>query len=163
MTGTLTGIAIRPERKAPMRLLEQADITTDGGVVGDHAGKFPDRLVTVMTEESWNEALAALNPPLAPGEAIDWTTRRANLLTKGVDLPRAEGGVIQIGEVVLEVTGQTWPCKRMEEARAGLLKALAKDWRGGVTCKVHQAGHIALEDPVEILVSPPEVIRKLPG
>ncbi|MEL6246333.1 MAG: MOSC domain-containing protein, partial [Pseudomonadota bacterium] len=71
-------------------------------------------------------------------------------------------GVVQIGEVRLEVTGQTWPCKRMEEAQPGLLKAMAKDWRGGLTCKVIDEGRISIGDAVDVLVSPSETIRRLP-
>ncbi|MEL6209012.1 MAG: MOSC domain-containing protein, partial [Pseudomonadota bacterium] len=70
--------------------------------------------------------------------------------------------VVQVGDVQFEVTGQTWPCKRMEEAQTGLLKALAKDWRGGVTCRVLVPGEIAVGDPVSIPVSPPEMVRRLP-
>ena len=89
--------------------------------------------------------------------------RRANLLVEGVELPRAKGGAHRVGPVRLEVTGQTYPCIRMEEARAGLLKALARDWRGGVTCRVLSGGPIALGDAVEVLVRPREVVPRLPG
>ena len=63
----------------------------------------------------------------------------------------------------LEVTGQTYPCLRMEEAHAGLLSALAKDWRGGVTARVLAGGVVALGDAVEVLVDPPEIRPRLPG
>lgn len=162
MVGRLKAIAIRPARKAPMRALEAVSVSASHGLEGDHAGKSPDRLVTVMSTEAWQDALDALDPPLEAGEHLDWTLRRANLLTVGAALPRAKGGIIRIGELVLEVTGQTWPCKRMEEARPGLLKALARDWRGGVTCSVRDAGPVASGDAVEILLSPPEVKRRLP-
>lgn len=162
MAGQLRGIAVRPARKAPMETRETVNVTAAGGLDGDHAGKAPDRMVTVMSAEAWQDALDALAPALGEAETLDWTVRRANLLTDGVNLPRAVGGVIAIGDVILEVTGQTWPCKRMEEARKGLLKALARDWRGGVTCSVRQAGVVSVGDPVEILVSPPEIVRRLP-
>ncbi len=162
MAGHLSGIAIRPARKAPMVTRESVAVAASSGLEGDHAGKAPDRMVTVMSAEAWRDALDALDPPLEAGERLDWTVRRANLLTEGAALPRARGGVIRIGELVLAVTGQTWPCKRMEEARPGLLKALARDWRGGVTCAVREAGKVSVGDSVEILVSPPEVKRRLP-
>jgi MOSC domain-containing protein YiiM len=80
-----------------------------------------------------------------------------------VELPRAKGGIVRIGAVRLEVTGQTYPCSRMEEARAGLLKALAAEWRGGVTCRVLSGGQIELGDAVEVLARPREVVPRLPG
>ena len=38
-------------------------------------------------------------------------------LVEGVTLPRAKGGLIQVGPVHLEITNQTVPCRRMEEAQ----------------------------------------------
>ena len=137
---------------------QDAAINQLSGLEGDHAGKYPDRLVTILSAEAWADALAAL--PETP--SLHWTVRRANLLVSGVALPRAKGGVVQIGEVRREVTGQTWPCKRMEEVQPGLLKALAKDWRDGLTCKVIDEGRISIGDSVDVLVSPSETIRRLP-
>src|SRR5262249_12292836 len=94
---------------------------------------------------------------------LPWTTRRANLLVEGVELPHAAGGILRIGPVRLEVTAQTYPCARMEEAHAGLLSALAKAWRGGGTCRVLEGGPIALGDPAEVIVRPPHIMRRLPG
>jgi MOSC domain-containing protein YiiM len=73
------------------------------------------------------------------------------------------GGVVRIGSVVLEITFPTMACQRMEEAHAGLLKALYPDWRGGITARVLEGGRIALGDPVEVLVSPPDRKARLPG
>ena len=96
----------------------------------------------MLAREAWEAALEALG---APG--IDWTARRANLLVEGAALPRAAGGVVRIGAVVLEVTGQTSPCSRMEEVRPGLLRALAPDWRGGITCRVVEDGQYRARRP----------------
>jgi MOSC domain-containing protein YiiM len=71
--------------------------------------------------------------------------------------------VVRVGPVVLEVTYPTTPCKRMDEARAGLLRALYPDWRGGITCRVVEGGAIALGDAVDVRVSPPERKIRLPG
>ena len=75
-----------------------------------------------------------------------------------------KGAVLSIGSVRLEVTGQTYPCVRMEEAHPGLLKALARDWRGGLTCRVVAGGPVAVGAVVKVLVRPPsEPIARLPG
>ncbi|MFY0610114.1 MAG: hypothetical protein JXQ99_01210 [Hyphomicrobiaceae bacterium] len=160
MSGRLIGIARRHARRAPMEEIETGSISCDAGLEGDHKGaKFPQRQVTIMTIEAWRAALADL--PDQPD--LPWTLRRANLLVEAVDLPRAKGGLIAVGDVQLEITNQTVPCGRMDEAHAGLLKALHPAWRGGVTCRVLQAGDVRIGDLVEILHAPPEHRVKLPG
>ena len=143
-----------------MREISAASISAAAGLEGDFKGaKYPRRQVTMLAREDWEAALAALG-----AAGLAWTTRRANLLVEGVRLPRAAGAVLQVGGARLEVTGQTYPCGRMEEARAGLLSALAKDWRGGITARVLVGGAIALGDEVAVLVAPPETRPpKLPG
>jgi MOSC domain-containing protein YiiM len=159
--GRLIGIAVRAARRDPMQLLQSALVIAGAGVEGDHKGaKFPRRGVTVLAREAWEAALAELEQEAAE---LAWTARRANLLVEGVALPKAIGGVVQVGPVILEVTYPTTPCARMDEARAGLKKALYPDWRGGITCRVSEGGRIALGDPVEVLVSPPERTIRLPG
>jgi MOSC domain-containing protein YiiM len=157
--GRLTGIACRDKRLAPMQEIASGTVSVAAGLDGDFKGaKYPRRQITVLEHEAWQAALAEVG-----GAALAWIARRANLLVEGVALPRAKGGILAIGGVRLEVTAQTYPCARMEEARAGLLKALAKDWRGGVTCRVLTGGSITLGDAVEVLVRPAEVKPSLPG
>jgi MOSC domain-containing protein YiiM len=169
MTGRLIGIATRGARRAPMREIGDGQITPQGGLVGDFKGaKFARRQITVLAREDWQAALAEIGQPVLPWPDLPWphlpwTVRRANLLVEGVELPRAAGGMLRIGAVRLEVTGQTYPCARMEEAQAGLLSALARDWRGGVTCRVLEGGPIGLGDPVEVTARPPRIERRLPG
>ena len=159
MTGQLIGIARRGARRAPMQEIGDGLITPQGGLVGDFKGaKYPRRQVTVLAGEDWQAALSDIGQPDMP-----WTARRANLLVEGVELPRAAGGILRIGTVRLEVTGQTHPCARMEEAQGGLLSALARDWRGGVTCRVLDGGPISLGDPVEVAARLPRIERRLPG
>jgi MOSC domain-containing protein YiiM len=159
--GTLIGIARRPARLVPMQTIEAGRISTEGGLDGDHKGpKFPRRQITVLALEAWAAALAELGPDAAD---LPWTARRANLLVAGVALPRAIGGVVAIGPVILEVTFPTVPCGRMDAAFPGLRKALHPDWRGGITAKVLEGGNIAIGDAVSVLVSPPEQKRRLPG
>lgn len=147
--GTLVGIASRVASRAPMAVLDAVEVSVAAGIVGDCKGlKFRKRQVTVLAEEAWAAACAAV------GAELPWTARRANLLTRNVIFPRARGARLSIGGLLLEVTGQTYPCRRMEEVRPGLLKALAPEWRGGLTCTVIAGGAIRLGDAVEILSSP---------
>lgn len=162
-SGRLIGIARRAARRAPMEVLDRGEITVDRGLEGDHKGlKFPRRRITVMSREDWAAALAELTDLGGP-VSLPWTVRRANLLVEGVRLPRAAGGIVRIGHVLLEVTYPTQPCSRMDEAHRGLLKALHPGWRGGITCAVREGGLVTTGDAVDVLVSPPERRIRLPG
>jgi MOSC domain-containing protein YiiM len=162
--GRLIGIAWRPARRAPMQTGESVEISVERGVDGDHKGsKFRRRAVTILAREDWEAALLDLAVTGADVSDLDWTARRANLLVEGVRLPRAIGATLRIGPVLLEVTYPTTPCARMDEAREGLRKALHPEWRGGVTCLVLEGGRVVVGESVEIIHSPPERQRKLPG
>ena len=161
--GRLIGIAGRPARRASMLLRTDGVITAGAGLDGDHKGaKFPGRGITIMAAEDWAAVIAELTD-LAGPVPLPWTARRANFLVEGLRLPRARGAIIGIGQIRLEVTAQTYPCRRMDEVHPGLLKALAPDWRGGVTCRVLVGGRVHVGDLVEVVSSPPERIVRLPA
>jgi len=163
VTGRLIGIARRAERRAPMEEIASGSITRAAGLAGDFKGaKYPLRQITLLSREAWEAALLDLRD-LVGVPPIPWTARRANLLLEGIALPRGKGARLRVGEVLLEVTGVTWPCRRMDEVHAGLLKALAHDARGGVTCTVGGDGEINLGDPIVVLFDPPVRTVRLPG
>jgi MOSC domain-containing protein YiiM len=144
-----------------MQTCDAIDITLERGVAGDHKGaKFKRRAVTILAREDWHAALADLG--LEEG-SLDWTERRANLLVESLRLPRAIGAQLRVGPVLLEVTYPTTPCARMDQAHAGLRKALHPDWRGGVTCRVLEGGRVKIGDAVTIEHAPPERRVLLPG
>ena len=98
--GRLVGIARREKKRAPMEMLDEAEVSDQTGVANDSRGKPGDRTVTVISARAWREVGAEL------GQEIPWTTRRANLLVDGIDLPRRAGPIIQIGDVrLLTVVG----------------------------------------------------------
>ncbi len=151
MKGVVCGLARRAESRLPMEELSVAVISPEVGVLGDCKGrKFPDRQVTILTEEGWQAALLDLAGPAGPPD-VPWTARRANVLVRGVRLPRGTGSVISLGDCLLKVMRETNPCQRMNEACPGLMTALAPDWRGGVVCKVLTGGAVFLHDPVLIV------------
>ena len=143
----LLAIAIRHRSRGTMQELPRAEVTTGGGVADDFRGRPGRRQVTVLSLEDWQAACAQAGHP-----ELLWTTRRANLLVSGIDLAAAgaaEGCLLRVGTVELEVTGETAPCERMEEAWPGLRAALAVAGRGGVTCRVLRGGELAAGDPVQ--------------
>jgi MOSC domain-containing protein YiiM len=72
------------------------------------------------------------------------------LLVDDIDLPRAAGHIIEVGDVRLRVTMEVDPCSRMDEQVDGLTALLRPDWRGGVGCTVLRNGVVSIGDPVRV-------------
>ena len=148
--GRLIGIARREQKRAPMEVLEDAEVSEQTGVARDFRGRSGKRQVTVISAEAWAAACEDL------GQQVPWTTRRSNLLVEDIKLPQRTGDVIEIGSVRLLVTMELDPCSRMEEQVEGLQTALTPDWRGGVACSVLKAGTVSLGDEVTVLAAADE-------
>lgn len=132
-----------------MQELAAIHITREQGLAGDARGKPGRRQVTVLSQQSWQEACALTQ------SSLPWTARRANLLVSGLSFSAQDvGKILGIGAVRLEIMRETDPCQRMEAACPGLRQALTPDWRGGVCCRVIEPGEIALDDPVELIEAP---------
>ncbi len=159
MNGRLIGIARRAQSRAPMVVLQSGLVSEVLGLEGDCKGsKFPMRQITILAREAWEKALLDLGNP-----ALEWITRRANFLVEDILLPRGRGSVIAVGKTILEVTAQTTPCALMDHFHMGLRKALAPEWRGGVTCKVLQGGPVQHGDAVLVTKDMPHSRAQLPG
>ena len=143
--GQLKGIAIRGASRAAMEEVDFVSVSVEAGLAGDRHGDRASRQVTILSAADWRAACGEL------GADLPWTARRANLLLDGVDLPRAAGDRVAIGQCLLEITGETGPCGRMDEQRDGLRRALTPDWRGGRTCRVVSGGEIRVGDPARIV------------
>lgn len=144
-TAKLLGISIKPKRLQPMHTLAAVKLSTESGLAGDSRGKPGPRQVTLLTQAAWRAACADLHVDLP------WTTRRANLLVDDLPLFESRGSRIIIGQAILEITGETDPCSRMEKAQSGLFEALRRDWRGGVCCRVVRGGVLELGMDVELI------------
>jgi MOSC domain-containing protein YiiM len=136
----LLGIAIKPQGETVMHELTTAEITCERGVEGDCRGKPGPRQVTLLSLAHWQAACDEL------AIELHWSQRRANLLVDALTLEQTKGSKIQIGDAILEITGETDPCHRMEALHPGLFQALAKEWRGGVTCRVVAGGEVKQGD-----------------
>ncbi len=143
--GHLLGIAIRHKKRGEMQELASTHVTLSTGVADDFRGKPGNRQVTVLSMEDWQSACKEIN------QTLPWPTRRANLYIEGIDLHNTAGQYLYIDQLVLLITRETDPCKRMQEAHEGLFEALAKQWRGGVCCRVIQAGDITIGSRVALI------------
>ncbi len=142
---SIKAIAIKHRPRVAMQSIDSARIDVNSGILGDFRGSQRDRQITILSESAWHRACAEV------GAELPWTVRRANLLVDGVEFGASfVGKRVRIGEVELEITGETDPCSRMDAQHEGLTAALAPEWRGGVCCKVLKAGDIRIGDAVEI-------------
>lgn len=144
--GELVWIGLRPQRRAPMEVVEHADITLDG-LTSDHAmgaGKVSGkRGVTLIQQEHLAVIGAFLHQP-----PIDPALLRRNLVIKGINLLALKGRTIKVGSAILEVSGPCAPCSRMEEM-FGNGGYCAVRGHGGVTARILTPGTIALGDTVD--------------
>ena len=142
---SLIGIAFKTEKRGQIITVEQAQVTQAKGVENDIFGRPGKRQVTVMSIQQWQLACNDV------GKTLPWFTRRANLLVDGISFSSKDlGKQLVIGELILEITGETDPCKKMEQAYPGLEAALLPDWRGGVTCRVLNDAKIQINAPVDL-------------
>jgi MOSC domain-containing protein YiiM len=122
-----------------METMETAYLCSKSGLTGDARGKAGRRQITILDQAAWDLACLDLGQP-----GLSWLLRRANLLVEGLDLRHSKGRFMRIGEAVLEITGETDPCRKIDRPTPGLMKALTPDWRGGVTARVIEPGHVTI-------------------
>ena len=132
-TGHVVALLRRPGARAATEDVEELELSPEEGVAGDH-GSRRRRQLTLLSEEAWTAALAELEVDLP------WQTRRANVLLRGIDLRYTVGRQLRLGACIVLVNGETRPCGNMERAAAGLERALAPEWRGGVYAEVVRGG-----------------------
>ena len=141
MTGELRAIWIKRAKLGPMDPVPQANLQANRGIIGN-ADQGGTRQVTIIDEEIWSELMRQFQSELPP------STRRANLMVRGIDLAASRNRILQIGEVQLRVRGETKPCERMDQALPGLRQAMHPQWRGGAFAQVLNDGTIRTGDPV---------------
>ncbi len=136
--GKLESISVRPARNQPVTMLDEVQVETDGGLVGDHySGQNGKRHVTLLQAEHLPAIASFMGLP-----DLDPALTRRNLVVSGLNLLALKGQKFQIGdEVQLEHTGECYPCSKMETAfGTGGYNALRG--HGGITARVLRGGVI---------------------
>lgn len=132
----LRAIYLRPSARTPVREVQAAIAVAGVGLENDHAvgGR---RQITLLAIESWRAACAEL------GQDVDPSVRRANLLVEGIDLGACIGKELSIGDVRIEVLGETRPCELLDDdGRVGLDASLRPQKRGGVFGRIVNGGQL---------------------
>ncbi len=133
--GCVEWIGLRPERRAPMHVVNEVEIT-ETGLVGDRRKSPGKRAVTLIQAEHL-PVIAAF----AGLESVAPEILRRNILVSGINLLALRHHEIRIDDVVLRTTGPCAPCSLMEEAM-GYGGYNAMRGHGGLTAEVLRGGNI---------------------
>lgn len=141
--GTVEWIGIRPARKAALQVVEQVDIQTDHGLVGDHyANPGGNRQVTLIQAEHLDAVASMLDIGAVNPGAV-----RRNIVVRGINLLALKDKRFFAGDALLEFTGLCHPCSRMETTLGpGGYNALRG--HGGITARVLRGGIVKIGDAV---------------
>ncbi len=155
--GRVAWIGIRPERRGPVAVVQSVAVSKTEGLIGDHySGQLGSRHVTLIQAEHL-PVIAALTGR----DMLDPALVRRNLVVSGLNLLALKDYQLQIGDAILQVTGQCHPCSKMETA-LGPGGYNAMRGHGGLTAKVLQGGTIWVGD--EVMVVPNAITASLaPG
>lgn len=145
--GTLKAIWLKPHHKRPMTPVRSAVLVTNRGIRGN-ANQNGRRQVTVISQERWREVEQQFGRPIDPA------LRRANLMVSGIDLTGSRGQLLRVGSALIEIWGETRPCRLMDENLPGLQDALRADWGGGVFGVILEGAEIQVGDEVGIFKGP---------
>lgn len=132
-------IGLRPARGAPVVAVAGAVAIQRRGLVGDHQGQaglrpWRHREITLVFDAERQAAEATLGRPVPP-ELL-----RRNLLVEGLrPVAWKRGQRLRLGTVLLQVTVEIPPCRRMDQALGpGARSAL--EGRGGLAARVLEGG-----------------------
>ena len=143
--GQVEWIGLRPKRRAELLSVEEAEMTTEDGLLEDHyRSKRGKRQVTLIQAEH----LQAVADLLQQETPISPLLTRRNIVVSGINLIALKNRQFAIGEeVILEGTGFCQPCSRMEEnLGAGGYNAMRG--HGGWYASVTTAGEINVGDVI---------------
>lgn len=141
--GQVVSIAVRPEKRAPLQLVDQVALDPATGLNGDHySGRSGKRQVTLIQAEH----LTAVASLLGQAQVDPLLTRR-NIVVRGINLLAFKNRRFAIGETILEMTGLCEPCTRMED-NFGPGGYNAMRGHGGICARVISGGLIQAGDAV---------------
>ena len=143
--GKIEWIGVRPERRAPMRVVDTVELDTVQGLVGDrYSGKSGARHVTLIGRADLMSIADFLGLSEVPPHLL-----RRNIVVSGINLLALKDRCFRLGDALLEMTGECHPCSRMEEI-FGPGGYNAVRGHGGITARVLEGGPVRLGDALEV-------------
>ncbi len=171
--GRVEWLGIRPARRAGLISLSEVEVVEHLGILGDHGKTSVPRLraLTGRAGEGVSAAEHARPVPGGPGRRqvtliqaehfavmaalaglpeVTPQMLRRNIVVSGLPLLALKDRRFQVGEVILEGTGECHPCSRMEETLGAGGYNVVRG-HGGLTARVVRGGVIRLGDPLRPL------------
>jgi MOSC domain-containing protein YiiM len=144
--GKVEWIGIRPERRAPLAVVDQVEAIAGYGLAGDHYASRNNgkRQVTLIQAEHIDTVVGILGK-----SGVRAADLRRNVLVSGINLLALRDREFRIGEVVLGGSGPCEPCSRMEEV-LGEGGYNAMRGHGGSTARILTGGMIRAGDAVSV-------------
>ncbi|MDH3270924.1 MAG: MOSC domain-containing protein [Gemmatimonadota bacterium] len=143
MSGRVEALWTKRARRGVMDAAQRLRLVEGKGIEGDANFGRSKRQVTVIEKEVFDRIAVGL-----PG--VEPSMRRANVMVSGLGLKQSRGRVLRLGDVRIELFGETRPCERMDAQVQGLTSALDPDWNGGVYGVVLDDGEVAVGDEVRL-------------
>lgn len=140
MSGTVEAIWTKRAHRGVMDPTDAVTMVADKGIEDDANFGRSKRQITVIEKEVFDRIREAL-PEVEP------SMRRANVMVSGIGLQDSRDHVLTLGDVRIQVHGETRPCEVMDAQVEGLTASLAaEDWGGGVFGVVLDDGEIRVGD-----------------
>lgn len=140
MSGRIQNLYLKTAHRQPMKAVDAAQAEDGLGLIGDVSFGRNKRQVLIIEKETLDEF------GLAPGAV------RENVTVTGVPLSGLlAGSLLQLGEAILEVTGDCHPCHLLEDLKPGLQNDMAG--RRGILGRILEGGTIRVGDEITIVES----------
>jgi len=151
-SGVIRHLHVTPRAFLPMRALPELNLVAGKGIEGDrymigreegfYSSKLEEgRQITLFEIETLIALKRDAGIDLAPEE------HRRNVTTEGVPLTHLVGKQFWLGEVLLEATRLSIPCRHIEEVTGkSIFDPLIN--RSGLNCKILKGGTIRVGDMV---------------
>jgi MOSC domain-containing protein YiiM len=143
--GRVESLLVRPTRMEAVRTLEEVTAVTDVGLEGDHYQNHAGSRQVTLIQAEHLEVLASM---LGLSKILPEFTRR-NIVVRDINLLSLKGKRFNIGNALLEYSGECHPCSRMEN-NLGPGAYNAMRGHGGITAKVVTSGIIKVGDFVTV-------------
>ncbi|BFM09928.1 MOSC domain-containing protein [Simiduia litorea] len=141
--GRVQWLAVRPERRAAMIIVDSVMAEAGKGLIGDRYKSVNGKRQVTLIQAEHLPAIASL----VGFSQLDPARLRRNIVVKGINLLALKDKTFQIGDAVFQGSGLAHPCSRMEEV-LGPGGYNAMRGHGGITALVQKSGVIRLQDSV---------------